>query len=133
MCFCVANTALLVEIPIAYAARFSLNEEQVGYNFISVLIGASAGEFVALKLSKIVMNSHGDIARKIPEERRLWVAYLGIASVIAGTLEFGITLQLAPIGQWSVLPDIGLMISSFGLQVVANVLVTCTASFHTDL
>lgn len=40
-------------------------------------------------------------------------------------IEWGVTLQDAPVGPWTVKPDIGLGILTFGMQIVATVLVTC--------
>ncbi|KIX92754.1 uncharacterized protein Z520_11606 [Fonsecaea multimorphosa CBS 102226] len=122
--FCFASPAVSVIIPTAYGEKFGLNAQQIGLQFLAIMIGAIIGEQVGGFLSDGMMRWKRGAAERRPAEFRLWASYIGFATAIAGMVEWGVTLQNAPVGWWTVKPDIGLGILTFGLQVVTTTLVT---------
>ncbi|KAK5215629.1 hypothetical protein LTR96_011212 [Exophiala xenobiotica] len=130
--FCFCSPAVSVIIPTAYGEKFGLNAQQVGLQFIAVIIGAVIGEQLGGALNDRVMRRTPHPGKRRPPEFRLWASYIGFAAAIAGMIEWGVTLQDAPVGPWTVKPDIGLGILTFGMQIVATVLVTYAVDSNSD-
>lgn len=81
--FCVASPGISIIIPTAYIETYGLNIQQVGLQFIAVLVGAILGEQIGGLLSDVAMKSKGKLGnvQRAPEFR-LWASYLGFATVI---------------------------------------------------
>lgn len=83
MTFCVASPGISIIIPTAYIKIYGLNTQQVGLQFIAVLVGAIVGEQFGGLLSDVAMKSRGKSGNvKRAPEFRLWASYLGFATVI---------------------------------------------------
>jgi hypothetical protein len=81
--FNIASPALSIAIPSAYAEKFHLNAQEIGLQFIGILIGAILGEVLGGRISDSIMNRRAKIdhGQRVPEFR-LWGSYLGFVCVI---------------------------------------------------
>lgn len=116
-----------IEIPQLFEEKFALNTEQIGLQFIGVIIGSLLGEQVGGALSDVWMRrrSKTKLGGASPEpEFRLWLSYLGYVLTVVGVTVFLVTTQNAPDGHWTAVPIVGTAIAAIGNQVVTTVLVT---------
>lgn len=49
--FCYGNIALIVEVPIAFGEKFHFDAQQIGLQFIAIIIGCVLGEQVSGPMS----------------------------------------------------------------------------------
>lgn len=125
MVFLFANILATVEIPNLLEAKFKLNAEQVGLQFLSSIIGSVIGEQLGGIMSDFWMNHRERrTGQKPPPEYRLWLSYLGFALAIIGLIVFLVCTQASPAGHWNVTPIIGVAIGAVGNQIITTVLVT---------
>ncbi|OJI96602.1 hypothetical protein ASPVEDRAFT_23606 [Aspergillus versicolor CBS 583.65] len=114
MVFLFASVLNSVEVPQLLQQKFALNAEQLGLQFLGLIIGSLLGEQMGGYMSDLWMSTR---ARKLPNntrpppEFRLWLSYFGFLVTIAG-------------GSWVVSPVVGTGIAAFGNQVVTTVLTT---------
>ncbi|KAL2793297.1 MFS general substrate transporter [Aspergillus keveii] len=132
--FCYANIVLIVEMPIAFGEKFHFNAQQIGLQFIAIIIGCVLGEqvsgpvsdwfLVALKRrrSRNSKEEEGNGSGNVCDADRLWLSYIGYATVVAGLLVWGIQLEKAD-RTWNVTPCVGAAIASFGNQVITTILI----------
>ncbi|KAJ5833010.1 hypothetical protein N7474_001321 [Penicillium riverlandense] len=124
---------ITVEIPQIFGEKFQLNPQQIGLQYIAMIIGSVLGEQLGGPMSDYTMNRRNKALGHPPsQEYRLWSSYFGFCAVIAGLVVFGVQLQLAPEGHWNVTPAIGVGISAFGNQVITTVLVTYAVDCHRE-
>ncbi|KAE8313163.1 major facilitator superfamily domain-containing protein [Aspergillus transmontanensis] len=130
--FCYANIAIIVEMPSVFGQKFGLNAQQIGLQFLVVIIGSLIGEQLAgptsdwfLKAADKRKGSH------IPADR-LWLSYVGFAAAMAGLLTWGFQLDNAS-STWNVTPLIGVAIASFGNQIVMTILISFSIDSHPEL
>lgn len=84
------------------------------------------GEQLAGPLSDFVRNRRLSKRKKaLYPEQRLWFTYIGNPLVIAGVTVFLVMVANSKPGKWNIVPDIGLAIAAFGVQIVATTCVTC--------
>lgn len=120
--FCYANIALIVEMPIVFGEKFHFDAQQIGLQFIAIIIGCVLGEQLSGPLSDWFLNS---LDRKKGGHRpadRLWLSYIGFGTVITGLLVWGFQLDKAT--EWNVTPCIGAAIASFGNQIITTILIS---------
>ncbi|CAN8101227.1 unnamed protein product [Discula destructiva] len=124
--FLVGSILTMVEIPVLSENKFNLNAEQIGLQFIGVVLGSLIGEqVVGGALSDLWMRRQRNKLSYQPEpESRLWPSYVGYALTIAGGAIFLAIAEKAPAGKWTVVPVVGTAIAAVGNQVVTTVLVT---------
>lgn len=120
--FCYGNIALIVEMPISYGKKFDFDGQQIGLQFIAIIIGCVLGEQLSGPFSDWT-------SKRIRESRgygrpadRLWLFYVGYATFAAGMLVWGFQLQKAT--SWNVTPCVGSAIASFGNQMQTTILTT---------
>ncbi|KAF2089127.1 synaptic vesicle transporter [Saccharata proteae CBS 121410] len=133
--FCFASVFLTVEIPQIFIPKFAFNPQQIGLQFLGMIIGSLIGEQLGGPLSDLWINrktrKNGNGFRP-PPEYRLWLSYFGFLLCIVGIVVFGVRVQQAPEGQWNVTPIVGIGISSVGAQIVTTVLVTYAVDCHPE-
>lgn len=126
MIFGFCSVLLTVEIPQIYGSQYYFNAQQLGLQFLAIIIGSVLGEqvggFFSDKHMNMKMKRNGGIPP--PPEYRLRLAYPGFVAIIVGLIVFGVMLQEEP-EHWSVVPLVGIAIATFGNQVITSVLVTC--------
>ena len=126
-----ASVLLTVEIPQIITPKFGFNTQQIGLQFIGLIIGSVVGEVIAGVGSDWWMRSKAarlGRSRKPDAEWRLWVSYPGFLTVIVGLIVF--TVQVDSIKSYNVTPIVGIAIAAFGNQIVTTVLVTYAVDCH---
>ncbi|RDW70558.1 putative MFS multidrug transporter [Aspergillus mulundensis] len=132
MVFLFASVLNSVEVPQLLQVKFGLNAQQLGLQFLGLIIGSLLGEQMGGVMSDTWMNRAGHIAHKNktarhghpPPEFRLWLSYLGYLLTIAGMIVFLVCTEQSQEGKWRVAPIIGTGVAAFGNQVVTTVLTT---------
>jgi len=126
-----ASVLATVEIPQIFTPKFGFNPQQIGLQFIGIIIGSVIGEQLGGRGSDLWMRrqkSRGDRSGLASPEYRLWISYAGFATVICGLVVF--TVQADKIQSYNVTPIVGLAISAFGNQIITTVLVTYAVDCH---
>ncbi|TQS31842.1 hypothetical protein Golomagni_07866 [Golovinomyces magnicellulatus] len=118
--FCYANIVLVVEMPIAFGEKFHLDAQATGLQFIPVIIGCVIGEQVGGPLSDYFMKVSRKRNGHVLPGHRLWLTYIGFATIFAGLLVWGFQLEHSE--SWNVTPCIGVAIASFGNQIQSTIL-----------
>ncbi|BCS18325.1 putative MFS transporter [Aspergillus puulaauensis] len=125
MVFLFGSVLITVEVPQLLQEKFGLNAEQLGLQFLGVIIGTILGEQIGGSMSDAWMNRRTRKLQTRPEpEFRLWLSYPGIVLAIVGVIVFLVRTQQAPEGHWQVSPIVGTAIAAFGNQLVTTVMVT---------
>ncbi|KAF5862210.1 hypothetical protein ETB97_011915 [Aspergillus alliaceus] len=119
--FCYTFTLIVVEMPIAFGKVFHLDAQQIELQYIAVIIGSLFGEQVSRPMSDRFMKSLSMRRGHSRPANRLWLSYIGFATVIAGLLTRG--FQLENTTSWDITPCIGVAIVSFGNQILTTVLI----------
>ncbi|KAF2715290.1 MFS general substrate transporter [Pleomassaria siparia CBS 279.74] len=135
MVFLFASVLITVEIPQLFGPKFHFNAQQLGLQFIAIVLGSIIGEQIGGYASDYWMKSG---AKKMPvgtrprPEFRLWLSYFGYALSIIGAVVFLVRIEQAPTGHWNVTPDVGAAIAAAGNQVVTTVLITYAVDCYPD-
>lgn len=119
-----------VEIPAIYTPLFHLNPQQIGLNFLSLLVGCTLGEIVGGPISDRWQNwrsKHAVSGRARPEER-LWLSHLGAVISIVGLIVFLVTISVAKKLHYTAVPTVGIGIAGFGVQIITTVIITCEST-----
>ena len=125
MVFLFGSILATVEVPQLLEKKFELNAEQLGLQFLGVIIGSVIGEQMGGILSDFWMSRRSRrIDRKAEPEFRLWLSYFGFALTIIGMIVFLVCTQTSPSGHWNVTPIIGTAIGAVGNQLVTTVMIT---------
>ncbi|GKZ24111.1 hypothetical protein AbraCBS73388_010729 [Aspergillus brasiliensis] len=120
--FCYGNIALIVEMPIVFGEKFDFDSQQIGLQFIAIIIGCVLGEQLSGPISdRFLQVMHRRRGYHRPADR-LWLSYIGFGTVIAGLLVWGFQLQKAT--SWNVTPCVGAAIASFGNQIITTILIS---------
>ncbi|KAF2448098.1 MFS general substrate transporter [Karstenula rhodostoma CBS 690.94] len=126
MVFLFASVLSTVEVPQLFGEKFHLNAQQIGLQFLSLVIGSIIGEQVGGRASDTWMRRGGRKradGRPAPEFR-LWLTYLGYALVVCGIVVFLVRIEQAVPLEWNVTPVVGVAIAAAGNQIVTTVLIT---------
>ena len=125
MVFLFASVLGSVEVPQLLQSKFELNAQQLGLQFLGLIVGSLLGEQLGGFMSDMWMNSRAKrIGHKPEPEYRLWLSYIGYLLAIGGLAMFLVCTDDAKQGVWNVKPVIGTGIAAFGNQVVTTVLTT---------
>ncbi|KAJ5091132.1 hypothetical protein NUU61_006002 [Penicillium alfredii] len=125
MVFLFASVMNSVEVPQLLQQKFELNAQQLGLQFLGLIIGSLLGEQLGGFMSDLWMNTRARrIGHKPAPEFRLWLSYIGFLLSIAGMIVFLVCTEQASVGKWTVTPVVGTGIAAFGNQVVTTVLTT---------
>lgn len=125
MVFLFGSILATVEVPQLLQEKFELNAEQLGLQFLGLIIGSLIGEQMGGVLSDFWMNRRArTINRKPDPEFRLWLSYFGFVLTIIGIIVFLVCTQESPAGHWNVTPIIGIAIGAVGNQLVTTVMIT---------
>lgn len=125
MVFLFCSVLNSVEVPQLLQSKFELNAQQLGLQFLGLIIGSLLGEQLGGYMSDLWMNTRArKIGQKPAPEYRLWLSYVGFLLSIAGMVVFLICTEQATNGVWDVRPIVGTGVAAFGNQVVTTVLTT---------
>lgn len=123
--FMFGNTLVVVELPALFGEKFGFNSEQLGLQFIGLIVGSVLGEQIGGRFSDFWMRRRSwKLGTNAAPEHRLWIAYLGFVLAIVGLVVFLVRTEQASAGHWNVLPVIGIAIAGAGNQMVTTVLIT---------
>ena len=134
MVFLFGSIVLTVEMPQLFGEKFHFGPQQIGLQFIAIIIGTVLGEQIGGHLSDYWMNSK---KRKVGQlnvapEYRLWLSYGGILLTICGVVVFLVQDERLPPGHYNVTPMVGAAIAAGGNQIVTTIMVTYAVDTHPD-
>ena len=133
MIFLFGSVMITVEIPQLFVPKFGLDAQEIGLQFIGIIIGSIIGEQIGGFFSDYWMNAKKrKIGRQPRPEHRLWLSYPGILLTIVGAIVFLIQINNAHKGQWNVTPLVGTAFAASGNQIVTTTLVTYIVDTHQD-
>ncbi|KAF7182849.1 hypothetical protein CNMCM7691_002593 [Aspergillus felis] len=125
MVFLFGSVLNSVEVPQLLQSKFALNAQQLGLQFLGLIIGSLLGEQLGGHASDTWMAFRARrMSRRPPPEFRLWLSYIGFLLTIAGMVVFLVCTEHAKKGVWTVAPVVGTGVAAFGNQVVTTVLTT---------
>jgi hypothetical protein len=132
-----ASVFLTVEIPQIFIPKFGLNSQQIGLQFLGIIVGSIIGEQLAgpasdIWMRRVLVRSRKRNGPPVRPEHRLWLSHLGFLLTIVGLIIFGVRTAQAKEGHWNVTPIIGIAISAAGNQIVTTVCVTYAVDCHQD-
>ncbi|KAJ9500151.1 hypothetical protein LTR99_008399 [Exophiala xenobiotica] len=132
MVFLFGSVMITVEVPQLFGPSFHFNTQQMGLQYISMLIGALIGEQIGGFMSDAWMNRRTKKLGTSPApEWRLWLSYGGFLLTIVGVIVF--LVQLGEIGtHYNVTPLVGAAIASGGTQIVTTVLITYSVDCYRE-
>ena len=120
------SVLLTVEIPQIFTPKFHFNAQQIGLQFIGMIIGSVLGEQVGGRGSDLWMRRGG--GRNRGPEYRLWLSYPGFLMAIVGLVVF--CVQTENVKSYNVTPIVGIAIAAFGNQILTTVAVTYAVDCH---
>lgn len=124
MVFSFSSIMISIEIPQLYPELYHFDSQQVGLQFISLIVGSLMGEVIGGVLSDrwmaIQKRKTGDDAEP---EFRLWLSYVAYLLSIIGTAIFLVLFRTTG-SKWTIGPDIGAVIAAVGNQIATTVLIT---------
>lgn len=133
MIFLWGSIMLTIEIPQIFPEQFEFNTQQVGLQFLGVIIGSILGEQIGGLISDRWMLLREKKGGRYPEpEYRLWLSYIGHALTICGVVVF--CVQLGKAGDhWNITPIVGAAIAAGGNQIVTTINITYAVDcYRTD-
>ncbi|KAI9834410.1 MAG: hypothetical protein M1819_003021 [Sarea resinae] len=138
MVFGFTSVLLTVEIPQLFGARFDFNPQEIGLQFLGMIIVSVIGEQMGGPLSDFWVNTRTrKLGRRPPPEYRLWLSYFGFLMAIVGLIIFNVKLAETKPLHWNVTPTcmgkiIGIAVAAFGNQLITTVLVTYAVDSHQE-
>lgn len=133
MVFLFCSVMTTVEIPQLFLPKFGLNPQQIGLQFLGIIVGTIIGEQLGGALSDYWMKRRGrQLNAPAEPEFRLWLSYVGFALAICGLVVFLVQTQHATTGVYNVTPIIGVGIAGAGNQIITTVLVTYAIDSHPE-
>ena len=130
-----ASVLMTVEIPQLFTPAFGFNAQQIGLQFIGMIVGSILGEQMGGRGSDFLMrpsSSSSSVVSKKPEHR-IYLAYPGFVCVLVGLIVFCFqTDSTAAAGNYNITPIIGIAIAAFGNQVITTVLTTYCIDCHPE-
>ncbi|KAB8259801.1 major facilitator superfamily domain-containing protein [Aspergillus pseudonomiae] len=133
MVFLFGSVLINVEVPQLLQEKFALNTEQLGLQFIGIIIGTVLGEQIGGFIFDYWVNRRARRIRKAPDpEFRLWLSYPGIVLTMVGLIVCLVCTQQASEGHWTVTPIVGTGVAAFGNQVVTAAMVPYAVDCRPD-
>lgn len=128
--FAYANIAIIISTPLIFGEKFHFNAQQIGYQFVAIIIGSVIGEQLSGPMSDWFLKyRHRQKGHTIPADR-LWLSYIGFGTIFAGLLVWGFQLEKAV--TWNITPCIGMAIAAFGNQVLTTILIAFAVDNHRE-
>ncbi|KFY93913.1 hypothetical protein V498_04175 [Pseudogymnoascus sp. VKM F-4517 (FW-2822)] len=131
MTFLFCSVLIAVQLPHLFGEKFHFKEQQLGLQFLGLIIGSIIGEQLGGILSDTWMNHREKkIGRAPAPEFRLWLSYPGFLLGIIGMVVFLVRTAQAPELQWNITPIIGIAFAGGGNQIITTVLITYAIDSH---
>ncbi|KAI8679148.1 MFS domain-containing protein [Fusarium keratoplasticum] len=131
MIFLFGNIMLTFMIPQIFPEKFGFDTQQVGLQYIGIIVGTLIGEQFGGIMSDKWMWLRERKGKMPQPEYRLWLSYLGHLSTICGVVVFLVQSDNAS-DKWNVTPIIGAGIAAAGNQIVTTVLITYAVDCYPD-
>jgi hypothetical protein len=127
-----SSVLLTVEIPQLFTPKYGFNAQQIGLQFIGMIVGSVLGEQLGGRGSDLFMSrsARKSGSKALQPERRIWLCYPGFLTVIIGIIVFFVQVQ--NLSHYNVSPIVGIWISAFGNQIITTVLVTYAVDCHPE-
>jgi MFS family permease len=123
MIFLFGSVLITIEIPQLFPELFHFNTEQVGLQFLGLIIGSILGEQIGGFASDKWMAWRGRRTHStVPAEFRLWLSYPGFLLTICGIVVF--MIQIGHLETYNVTPVVGAGIAAAGNQIVTTIMIT---------
>jgi len=133
MTFLFGSVLITVELPQLFGEKFHFNAQQLGLQFLGIVLGSVMGEQLGGSLSDLWMNRQAQKSGTPPTpEYRLWLSYAGFVLTVVGVSVFLVQTQNAAAGRWDISPVIGIAIAGAGNQIVTTVLITYAVDCHPE-
>ncbi|KAF2719505.1 MFS general substrate transporter [Polychaeton citri CBS 116435] len=133
MVFLFGSILVTVEIPQLFGEKFHFNTQQLGLQFIGMIVGNLIGEQIGgLTSDRWMALRERKRRRSAPPEYRLWLSYAGHLLTICGVVVFLVRIEQAPALHWNITPIIGAAIASAGVQIVTTVMITYSVDCHRE-
>lgn len=129
MVFLMSSVLVTVEIPQLFGEAFHFNAQQLGLQFLAIIIGSVIGEQLGGVLSDKWMTLRARKGARPPPEYRLWLSYIGFILAIVGYVVFLVQTKNAGT-HWNITPLVGAAIAAAGNQIVTTVLITYAVDCH---
>lgn len=123
MAFLWGSVMTTFEIPQIFPEKFGFNTQQVGLQYIGIILGTVIGEQFGGVLSDKWMWNRERRGKVLQPEYRLWLSYAGYALTICGVVVFLVQIDHAT-DRWNITPIVGAAIAATGNQLVTTVLIT---------
>lgn len=131
MVFLFSSVLTTVEIPQLFIPVFDLDPQQIGLQFIALIIGSVLGEQVGGWASDAIMTARSkQLGKRAPPEFRLWLSYFGTLLSCIGITVFLVETAHAQKGHYTVVPVVGAGIAAAGNQIVTTTLITYVVDTH---
>ena len=131
MVFLFGSIMVTFEIPQIFPAKFGLDTQQVGLQYLGVIIGTVIGEqFGGIASDKWMWQREKKGLAPKPEYR-LWLSYGGHLLTICGLVVFLVQIDRAS-DEWNVTPIVGAAIAAAGNQLVTTVMITYAVDCYPD-
>jgi hypothetical protein len=125
MVFQFGSVLVTVEIPQLFVPKFGLSPQQLGLQFIPLIIGSLLGEIFARMLSKCWGSRDG---RQPRSEHVLTLSYVGYVLTSVGIVVFLVAADRLVV--YNIGPLVGAGIAAAGNQVVTSVLLNFAIAAH---
>ncbi|KAJ5715656.1 uncharacterized protein N7483_012837 [Penicillium malachiteum] len=124
MIFLWGSIMLTIEIPQIFPAQFGFNTQEVGLQFLGIILGSVIGEQIGGLISDRWMLMRQKSKGERPEpEYRLWLSYIGHLLTICGVVVFAVQMSHAG-DKWNITPIVGAAIAAGGNQIVTTINIT---------
>ncbi|RFN54491.1 mfs transporter [Fusarium flagelliforme] len=132
MVFLWGSVMTTFEIPQVFPEKFGFNTQQVGLQYIGIIIGTILGEQIGGILSDKWMGLRERRGQRREPEYRLWLSYIGYLTAVCGVVVFLTQLDRAS-GTWDATPIVGAGIAAAGNQIVTTIMITYVVDcYHKD-
>lgn len=134
MVFLFGSVVLTVEMPQLFGEKFHFGPQQIGLQFLAIIVGTVLGEQVGGALSDYWMNRKKHMAggAYVTPEYRLWLSYIGMLLTICGVVVFLVQNDRLSPGHYNVTPVVGAAIAAGGNQIVTTVMITYAVDCNED-
>lgn len=130
-----ASVFATVEIPQIFIPAFHFGPQQLGLQFIGLIVGSIIGEQLGGPLSDLLINRRTKKlggGRRPEPEYRLLLSHLGFTLTIAGLILFGLQVNMASKTGYNISPVVMIGIAGAGNQIVTTVLVSYAVDCHPE-
>ncbi|KAJ5937039.1 hypothetical protein N7466_003489 [Penicillium verhagenii] len=124
MIFLWGSIMLTIEIPQIMPEQFGFNTQEVGLQFLGIILGSVIGEQIGGLISdRWMLLRQKSTGERPPNEHRLWLAYIGHVLTICGVVVFAVQMGKAG-DKWNITPIVGAAIAAGGNQIVTTINIT---------